>query len=60
MVAFSDFTHISYKRLEVLTDQSLEDWLAADRAGDPATQDDAAFNRLAREYCAIKKRLDEL
>jgi hypothetical protein len=60
MVAFSDFTPSRYKRLEVLTDQNLEDWLAADRSGDPATQDDAAFSRLAREYYGIKKRLDEL
>jgi hypothetical protein len=34
MVAFSDFTPLSYKRLEVLADQNLEHWLAADRTGD--------------------------
>ena len=60
MVAFSDFTPLSYKRLEVLADQNLEDWLAADRTGDPATQDDPAFSQLAREYYQIKKRLEEL
>ena len=60
MVTFSDFTPISYKRLEALTEENLEDWYAAYRDGDPAAQDDAAFNRLAREYYEIKKRLDGL
>jgi hypothetical protein len=58
MGKLSELSPMDFGRLEVLTDEGLQGWELAHRNGDPATRDDAAFNRLARQYFEIKNELE--
>ena len=47
-----------YERLGILTQTLLGEWIDADREGDPSSQEDGPFNKLAREYFEIQIQID--
>ena len=54
-----DLSPGEYERVSEMTTAHLEVWQELDREGHPGTQSDEPFNSLAREYFAIKKKIEE-
>jgi hypothetical protein len=53
-----DLSSGEYQRVSEMTTAHLEVWQELDNEGHPSTQSDEPFNALAREYFAIKKKIE--